>query len=53
LFHNAAKNTPAALGGIIESLIADGYNIVPISQIILKGESTIDHTGRQQSALSR
>lgn len=47
LFHNAAENTPQALPGIIESLIADGYKIVPISQMLLSGDYTIDHTGRQ------
>ena len=46
LFHNAAENTPQALPGIIESLIADGYRIVPISQMLLSGDYTIDHTGR-------
>ena len=45
--HFAAKHTPEALPGIIESLLADGYTIVPISQILLTGEYTIDHTGRQ------
>ncbi len=47
LFHNAAKNTPEALPGIIEALLQDGYSFVPISQILLSGEYTIDHTGRQ------
>ena len=47
LFHNAAENTPEALPGIIESLLADGYRIIPISQILLQGEYSIDHTGRQ------
>jgi len=47
LFHNAAKHTPEALPGIIESLIADGYTMIPVSEIILKGEYMIDHTGRQ------
>ena len=47
LFHNAAKHTPEALPGIIESLLKDGYSIVPISEILLKGEYTIDHTGKQ------
>lgn len=47
LFHNAAENTPEALPGIIESLLADGYTIVPISQLLLTGEYTIDHAGRQ------
>lgn len=47
LFHNAAENTPEALPGIIESLIADGYKIVPVSQILLDGEYSIDNTGKQ------
>ena len=47
LFHNAAKHTPEALPGIIEALLREGYTFVPISQIILKGEYSIDHTGRQ------
>ena len=47
LFHNAAENTPQALPGIIEGLLAEGYTIVPISQILLDGDYTIDHTGKQ------
>ncbi len=47
LFHNAAENTPEALPGIIESLLADGYTIVPVSQILLSGDSKIDGTGMQ------
>ena len=47
LFHNAAKNTPEALPAIIEYLLGEGYAIVPVSELILDGEYTIDHTGRQ------
>ncbi len=47
LFHNAAKHTPEALPGIIEYLLQEGYTFVPISQIVLSGDYTIDHTGRQ------
>ena len=47
LFHNAAKNTPAALPEIIETLIADGFELVPISEILLTGDYEIDNTGRQ------
>ena len=47
LFHNAAKNTPEALPGIIEYLLQEGYTFVPISEIILKENYAIDHTGRQ------
>ena len=46
LFHNAAKHTPAALGGIIEYLLQDGYRIVPVSELLLSGDYEIDHTGR-------
>ena len=47
LFHNAAENTPEALPTIIEKLIADGYQIVPVSEILLKDDYKIDHTGMQ------
>lgn len=47
LFHNAALHTPEALPSILETLIQDGYTFVPISQLILTGNYTIDHTGRQ------
>ena len=47
LFHNAALHTPEALADIIEYLISEGYSIVPVSELILSGEYTIDHTGRQ------
>ena len=47
LFHNAAENTPEALPGILESLLANGYRIVPISQLLLQGDCFIDNTGRQ------
>ena len=48
LFHNAAKHTPKALPGIIEALLADGYTMLPISQIILYDNYAIDHTGMQK-----
>ena len=47
LFHNAAKHTPEALPGIIEALVADGYELVPISEILLTGDYEIDNAGRQ------
>ena len=47
LFHNAAKNTPAALPKILEKLIGDGYKIVPISEIIYKDNFKIDNAGKQ------
>ncbi len=50
LFHNAALHTPEALEDIVKYLLAEGYQIVPISQLILTGDYTIDHTGRQFAA---
>ena len=47
LFHNAAEHTPEALPGIIEALQADGYTIVPVSQLLLQGDTSIDNAGRQ------
>ena len=47
LFHNAALHTPEALADILEYLISEGYSIVPVSELILSGDYTIDHTGRQ------
>ncbi len=47
LFHNAALHTPEALPTIIEKLQKDGYKIVPISELILTKDFTIDHSGMQ------
>ncbi len=47
LFHNAALHTPEALPTILETLLQQGYTFVPISQLLLQGDYTIDHTGRQ------
>ena len=53
LFHNAALHTPEALPRILEYLINDGYTVVPISQLILTGYYTIDHSGLQFPAEPR
>ena len=50
LFHNAAKHTPEALPDIIEYLLAEGYEIVPVSELLLPGEYEIDHTGMMIAA---
>ncbi len=47
LFHNAAKHTPEALPGILDALQAKGYQIVPVSQLLLAGDTFIDSTGCQ------
>lgn len=52
LFHNAALHTPEALPGIIDSLQKDGYQLVPISQLIYHGAYTIDTQGRQHAVTS-
>lgn len=46
LLHNGAENTPEALPRIIEAIRAEGYTIVPISQIIPEGDYTTDHEGK-------
>ena len=47
LFHNGGKHTPEALPLILRQLLADGYKIVPISELIYTEHYTIDHEGRQ------
>ncbi|MGI5963942.1 MAG: hypothetical protein ACOX7N_09600 [Lawsonibacter sp.] len=47
MFHNAALHTPEALPAILENLLQNGYTILPISQLIVTGPYTIDHTGMQ------
>ncbi len=47
LMHNGAKYTAQALPAVIEKLQADGYEIVPISQLIYKENYHLDVTGKQ------
>ncbi|MBQ9886767.1 MAG: polysaccharide deacetylase family protein [Lachnospiraceae bacterium] len=47
LMHNGAKYTPEALPQIIEGLQNKGYEIVPISALILKDNYHLDNTGKQ------
>ena len=47
LMHNGAKNTPEALPKIIDEIKAEGYQIVPISEIIMKENYFVDTQGRQ------
>lgn len=49
LFHNAAKHTPEALPKILDDLIAEGYEIVPISELIIRDNYMIDPNGMQCS----
>lgn len=51
LFHNAAQNTPAALAQIIPRLKAEGYSLVTVSELLLKGDTYINrNTGEQRPA---
>ncbi|MDI3534709.1 MAG: peptidoglycan-N-acetylglucosamine deacetylase [Thermosediminibacterales bacterium] len=52
LFHNNGKNTAKAIVPIIEKLQSKGYKIVPISELLIKGNYYIDHTGEQQPGSS-
>jgi polysaccharide deacetylase family sporulation protein PdaB len=49
LFHNNAKYVADFLPIILDRLIKEGYTIVPVSQLIIKENYFIDHTGRQKS----
>ena len=47
LFHNNAKYISEYLPLVIERLQENGYEIVPISELIYKEDFTMDNTGRQ------
>ena len=47
LMHNGAKFTADALDTVLTNLEQQGYEIVPISQLILKDNFHMDSTGRQ------
>ena len=47
LMHNGAKHTHKALDTVITRLKADGYELVPISELIYRENFSMDHTGRQ------
>lgn len=51
LFHNAALHTPEALPEIIDQLLRNGYRIIPVSEMLLKEEYIMDHTGRMCPAV--
>ena len=50
LFHNAGEHTPEALPEILRWMKQEGFEVVPISEILLDGEYTLDHEGRQHAA---
>ena len=49
LMHNGGKYTADALESVITGLQSQGYELVPISQLIIKENYHMDHTGRQIS----
>ncbi len=50
LFHNDSQYILDALPAILKSYQEQGFTIVPISQLLLQGETTIDAQGRQRPA---
>ena len=47
LFHNNAKYVREYLPMVLEKLQENGYEIVPISELIYKENFVMDNTGRQ------
>lgn len=47
LCHNGAKYTAQALDDMLTRLKGDGYEIVPVSQLVLKENYHMNHEGRQ------
>ena len=47
LFHNDSKYILEALPEILEYYTRAGYKIIPVSQLLLEGDTWIDHTGKQ------
>lgn len=47
LFHNDAKYTPKVLDTIIKGIKEKGFEIVPVSELILRDNFEINHEGRQ------
>jgi len=47
LFHNDAQFTKEALPKVLEFYQAKGFRIVPVTEILLEGDTTIDVQGKQ------
>ncbi len=50
LMHNGAANTPEALPMVIEAIKEQGYEIVPISELLPQGDYTTDANGAMRPA---
>lgn len=53
LFHNDSQYIVEALPTILKTYQAQGFEIVPVSELLLEGETVIDHTGRQHAVLKQ
>ena len=47
LFHNDSKFITDALPTILDFYASQGYKVIPVSEILVNGEYTIDHQGTQ------
>lgn len=47
LFHNNAEYVEDYLPAILDKLKSEGYEIVPVGKLIIKGDYHMDHTGKQ------
>lgn len=47
LFHNDSKYILEALPTILKTYTEAGYRVIPVSQLLLEGETWIDHAGTQ------
>jgi len=47
LLHNDSKYLLEALPAILDHYVRLGYQVIPISELLLQGETTIDHQGTQ------
>ena len=48
LFHNDSEYIVQALPEVLNYYLKNGYNVVPVSEILLTGETQIDVQGRQR-----
>ena len=53
LFHNDAEYTAEALPAVLDHYRAQGYKVVPVSDILLQGDTSIDIQGRLHPAKTK
>ena len=53
LFHNAGKNSVEALDWIIRDLKKEGYAMLPVSELLLDGETYVDRSTGEQRPIHR